>query len=117
MRLLTKRCLVLVFGIQLTGCVIGNGTICGPQTPRAYCDREAYERLTHPKTYSEFFTKAGMTKEGWRADWMACGGRSNGAYGIDTPPGSTTAVSIAASDKKVEELSSCMQSKGYQFHR
>lgn len=29
----------------VTGCTIGNGRICGPQTPRANCDKEVLERL------------------------------------------------------------------------
>ena len=85
MKFLTNPCLALGLSVLLTGCVIGNGTICGPQTPRAYCDREAYERLTNPKGYGEFFTKTGMTKESWRADWVACGGISSGSYSSDAP--------------------------------
>nr|CUV13268.1 protein of unknown function [Ralstonia solanacearum] len=37
----------------LSGCTIGNGHVCGPQTPALYCDREAYEKLMHPKPYIE----------------------------------------------------------------
>lgn len=117
MRHWTIRFIALGLSIQLTGCVIGNGTICGPQTPRAYCDREAYERLTHPKTYGEFFTKTGLTKESWRADWVTCGGMSNGTYSSGVPSGSPNAVSNAANENKIKELSACMQSKGYEFHR
>jgi hypothetical protein len=113
----TNPCFALGLSTLLAGCVIGNGTICGPQTPRAYCDREAYEKLTNPKGYGEFFTKTGMTRESWREDWVACGGRDDGAYGIDAPSGSTTAALTAARDKKVDELSGCMQSRGYEFHR
>ena len=41
----------------VSACTIGNGMICGPQTPIAYCDREAYQRLAHPKPYIENWEK------------------------------------------------------------
>jgi hypothetical protein len=105
---------VVVF---VSACTIGNGQICGPQTPRAYCNKEAYERLINPKTYGEYFEKPGMTKESWRADWIACGGTSNGDYSSEVPSGSSTAVLLADSKRKAEQLSSCMQSKGYEYRR
>jgi hypothetical protein len=45
----------------LTACTIGNGRICGPQTPAAHCDKEAYERLKYPKPYGAHWIKEGMT--------------------------------------------------------
>jgi len=101
----------------LIGCTIGNGHICGPQTPQAYCDREAYERLMHPKGFGEYWEKPSTKPEIWRTDWVKCGGMVDGGYSTDEPPRSSTAVILAASKKKRLELGSCMRSKGYNITR
>ena len=107
-----KRMLVLPLVVfVLTGCELlcqaGSGT-CG-------LSDEQVERLLHPKGYGEYWTKASMTKESWRQDWVACKGRSNGSYTNDAPDGSTTAVIRAASRRISEQLGSCMHSKGYEY--
>jgi hypothetical protein len=107
----------IVFASLLTACTIGNGRICGPSTPIAYCDRDAYQRLAHPKTYGEFWTKPGMTTESWRQDWMACGGMKNGDYTINVPQFSTTAVIQEGSKKTIQKLDICMKNKDYFFQR
>lgn len=103
------------FSLLLAACTIGNGRICGPQTPAVYCDREAYERLMHPKGYGEYWVKEGMTKHGWQQDWLACGGMADGGYSDDAPSGSSNAVMTAANKKKINDLKICMSSKGYHF--
>jgi hypothetical protein len=110
-KLVSTVCISLL----LAACTIGNGRICGPQTPAVYCDREAYERLMHPKGYGEYWVKEGVTVESWRQDWIACGGRANGDYSISTPQRSNDTIITAALEKKVNELKSCMSSKGYHF--
>lgn len=99
----------------LAGCTIGNGHICGPQTPLAYCDREAYERLVHPKGLGEYWEKPGMTKESWRVDWIDCGGNPNGTYSTRIPPKSTQQVINDEFSKKSKEIWVCMTNKGYQY--
>ena len=99
----------------LTGCTIGNGHICGPQTPLAYCDREAYERLVHPKGLGEYWEKPGMTKESWRVDWIDCGGNQNGTYSTRIPPKSAQQVINDEFSKKSKEIWVCMTNKGYQY--
>ncbi len=111
------KVLILFCVSGLIGCTIGNGHICGPQTPQAYCDREAYERLMHPKGFGEYWDKPEKTVEIWRADWVKCGGMVDGGYSTDEPPRSSTAVILAASKKKRLELGSCMRSKGYNITR
>ena len=115
MKLFIKLFVLGGTGMLLAACTIGNGRICGPQTPRAYCDKEAYEKLANPKTYGEYWVKPGMTKESWQQDWVACGGDSNGQYGVYTPPGSPTKVVLAAQKQEAQRLGSCMQSKGYTY--
>lgn len=36
---------MLACAFLVAGCTVGNGRICGPQTPRANCDKEVLERL------------------------------------------------------------------------
>jgi hypothetical protein len=100
--------IVLVLPLLLSACLYGQ-CINGP------CALEHERILNSIKAYGEHFEKPGMTKEGWRADWVACGGRSNGDYSSEAPSGSSTAVLLADSKRKAEQLSSCMQSKGYQY--
>ena len=115
MKILIKTVILMLMGMVLAACTFGNGMICGPQTPAAYCDREAYERLTKPRTYGQYWTKPNMTTESWRVDWVACGGMQNGNYSSDAPSGSTSAVLRASENTKRAKLDACMQSKGYQF--
>ena len=65
-------------------CTIGNWNICGPQTPRANCDREASEKLLHPTPLSDEWEKEGVNHEDRRQDWIACGGNKTGWYTVPT---------------------------------
>lgn len=60
--------------LLIGGCTFGNGQICGPQTPIAYCDKEAYEKLTHPKPYGTRWIKDGASDEQRLVDIAECGG-------------------------------------------
>lgn len=71
--------------------------------------------LTPAKVYGEYWVKPGMTVEGWRRDWVACGGMKDGGYSSDAPSGSTSIVLETAEKKKRIELSLCMASKGYEY--
>lgn len=64
----------------LGGCTIGNGRICGPQTPAAYCDAKALKALLHPPPYLEAWAKPGASSEEKMTDWLACGGSANGQF-------------------------------------
>ena len=78
---------------------------------------EQIERLLNSKAYGEYWTKPGMTKESWQHDWVACGGMEDGGFSINTPSGSeSTATLLTVANKKVEELATCMQAKGYEYH-
>ena len=81
------------------------------------CALERERIIKSIKAYGEYFVKQGMTKESWRADWVACGGWSNGQYGVYTPPGSSDTVSSALWEQARKKLDACMQSKGYEFRR
>ncbi|NDB70601.1 MAG: hypothetical protein EB015_21860 [Methylocystaceae bacterium] len=60
--------------LLISGCTLGNGQICGPQTPAAYCDKEAYEKLAHPKPYGTRWIKENGPDEQRLLDIKECGG-------------------------------------------
>lgn len=104
----------------LTGCVIGNGTICGPGTPVAYCDREVYEKLTHPKPYLDYWEKSTMAIKQRQEDWLNCGGKDDGTF---APTKKSLAAerrkeerdNISAYDRLSNNLDRCMIKKGYHY--
>jgi len=106
---------LLLLVLMVSGCVIGNGRICGPQTPIAYCDKEADDRLLRGPSDSQQWIKDGMTKESRQADWEACGGWKNGSYGTSLPSRTMEESKMANADssRKFKEISACMTSKGY----
>ena len=72
------------------------------------------ESFTSPKPYMSYRHKNGMTEEGWRADWVACGGRSDGSVTPDSRfPGEKD--DFAAMDRTYRRLKACMNSKGYLY--
>ena len=87
---------------------------CGTQIALSGQAREDY--LKSIKAYGEYWNKPGMSTESCRQDWVACGGDSNGQYGVYTPPGSPTKVVLAAQKQEARRLDACMQSKGYEYH-
>jgi hypothetical protein len=79
--------------------------ICGPQTPLAYCDREAYQRLRHPIPNSDYWERQGMTGKIRRQDWMECGGMPDGGYSSDVQE-----------RNKLHRIERCMRDqKGYRY--
>jgi hypothetical protein len=76
---------------------------------------DTYERLMHPKGIGEYWEKPDKTVEGWRSDWVACGGRPNGDYSTDTPQRSSQELIREDSSKKTKHLWICMTSKDYYF--
>lgn len=116
----TNRMLNLIVCSALSACTIGNGMICGPQTPIAYCDREAYEKLIHPKPYVEFWDKVGASADQRSLDWVACGGASNGdfspAIGRVKEEMRPEEHDFNAAHKRLQErLKHCMREKGYEY--
>lgn len=73
MREYQKLCLLLIATFLSVGCSVGNGRLCGPQTPSAYCDQEAYLKLMYPKPYLQYWMKDGISPEARRSDSENCG--------------------------------------------
>lgn len=105
--------------IFLAGCTIGNGRICGPQTPAAYCDAEAYQSLMHPKPYLQKWEKPGGTAEARIQSSADCGGGSG-----DKPGFSRSKIKEAQKNDESEgqtygrlfdEWERCMVRKGYRY--
>ena len=113
MKHLTKMVfLLLPFG--LTGCLIGNGRICGPQTPTAYCHKNAYDALMNPVQLRDKWTKAGADVELRSVDWQACGGLPGGGISPDRR-GATGLEAAELSKEKLYAAQRCMMSKGYHY--
>jgi len=97
----------------LSGCVIGNGRICGPQTPMIYCDKAAYERLANPPSLMESWQHPSNTPEARQLDWVSCGGTEKGSYAV--VPGTTGAETAARSGAKFDQIQRCMMGRQYQY--
>jgi len=99
---------------MLSGCVIGNGTICGPQTPLAYCDRQAYQKLVHPTPTRDYWEMASATSDDRRKDWMDCGGNLGGEYGISEKE-MNGKTGLEAARIKFDDMQVCMMKRGYHY--
>lgn len=109
-----KLWFAMCMSVVLTACSFGNGRICGPQTPMAYCDKEAYQKLMHPKPLYAFWEKYDMTIDGRRQDWLECGGSSNGNYSVSARlPGETD--DFAGATRGFNKLQRCMLKKSYHY--
>lgn len=111
---------VICTSCLLTACTIGNGQICGPQTPAAYCDKEAYERLKYPKPYGAHWIKEGMPKESRRKDIAACGAKGNESvnflpYEIQAVKQPEDFNDVMAEARLTKKWASCMRDKGYTY--
>ena len=102
----------------LTACALLSscGVLCQAGTGTCAMTKEEAQRLLHPKSYGQYWTKPAMTTESWRQDWVECGGRANGSYGSSLPQGTADVVVRADEKSKKIRLDSCMQSKGYQYN-
>ncbi len=79
---------------------------------------EAAERLRHPIPFGARWVKDGMTRESRLSDWVACGGGADMGDGFRKWMDPESWESFWSSKQfHVEQLSTCMQSKSYAFHR
>ena len=99
--------IVVLYCCLLSGCFSCLSSWC--------LGEEAYERLMHPKGIGEYWEKRDKTVEGWRSDWVSCGGRPNGDYSPDKPEDSSDEAFQKAFKKKQSYLWACMTSKNYHF--
>lgn len=108
----------------LSGCYIGPGGICGPQTPIYYCQSKADQEKMRPKPYGAHWVKEGMTRESRRDDSWGCGAaRTEHAATKPVFPEDqlkaaklpTDLNDILADSRLTKSWANCMQSKGYVY--
>jgi hypothetical protein len=116
--------LCVLMGASLSGCYIGPGGICGPQTPIYYCQSKADQEKMRPKPYGAHWVKEGMTRESRREDSWACGAArtEHGATKPVFPKDQLKAAKlptdlndILADSRLTKSWANCMQSKGYVY--
>jgi hypothetical protein len=111
---------ILIFSIiSLSGCTIGNGRICGPQTPAAYCDAEAYQSLMYPKPYLQKWEKPGWTAEARMQSSADCGGgfsdRPSPSQKLIRETRQTGESEYNATVRLRHEWQRCMIKKGFRY--
>lgn len=114
------QCSLLVAGaLLLGGCYINkNGYICSLALPEAYCDKEAYEKLTNPGKSIDSWDLSGRPADVRLQDWVACGGTWDGGYGlIPLPNGERrTTEQIQTQSRAVfHSIQRCMLRKHYEY--
>ncbi len=110
MKVLLNSICILLFTLLTSGCEL----LCQAGTGTCGMSREEMQKVLHPKAYGEYFVKSGVSRDDWRRDWVACGGRHNGQFSGNAPPGSTANEILAAWRAESKRLAQCMESKGYQ---
>lgn len=99
------RCITLGVALSSVG--------CGTQLALSGQARADYLKAIKP--LGAHWVKSDVSTEEWRADWVGCGGLSNGGYADDAPPRSSNDVIFAAIKKKRQQLATCMSQKVYVF--
>lgn len=119
MRVISRLILVFVFFLLVTGCYISRkGEICSITMPQAYCDREAYDRLTKPGTAMEDWSISGRTEDMRLMDWKKCGGADKGYYGLEpllNGQERTAEQERRESGILFRQIQRCMLKKNYQY--
>ncbi len=111
---------ICISSILLTSCTIGNGTICGPQTPLIYCDSGANQRAMNRKRYIEWWGKTNLSTDQRSRDWVACGGYVGGDYGppfdqLRQEKRPDEVGESAAYERLSHEFQRCMLKNGYYY--
>lgn len=105
---------LLMTAAVLTGCTAVNGRLCGPQTPRAYCDNSTHDALANPPSQRDSWA-AGKAEAGQLgAAWVACGGMANGNVGINQQGGDGRET-VQRLTRKNDDVQRCMMEKGYRY--
>ncbi|MDS1140847.1 hypothetical protein RE432_10410 [Pusillimonas sp. SM2304] len=115
MNMLVIRTILPIIAISsmFSGCTIGNGRICGPQTPMVYCDKKAYDALFRSPSSMEKWQEVSGRNDIRQQDWVACGGLPGG--GVAGISGGTSKETADLSSKKFDGVQLCMMDKGYKY--
>jgi len=109
MKALPHLIVIFLSSLFFSGCEL----LCQAGTGTCGLSHEEMQKALHPKAYGEYFVKSGVSRDDWRRDWVACGGRPNGQFSGNAPPGSATHEILAAWRTESKRLAQCMESKGY----
>ena len=88
---------------MLAGCGIGGHWMTGNPFPDPV------------KPYRNYWTKRGMTEEGRRADWGACGGSENGNFSWDSRTILSGETNETSRLRQSSELKACLIQRGYRY--
>ena len=67
----------------------------------------------NPKPYVHYLVKEGVTKESRLADWIQCGGRTNGNYGYEIQKGQSHKEFFEGFNAYTNQVRACMRNLGY----
>lgn len=110
------RSIFIIIILQLSGCVIGNGRICGPQTPLALCDKEAEKALYHPTPLRDYWSNTEIQTGDLNQAWLDCGGDERGGYiNAQRRADESNASFIERNDEAFDSLQRCMMKKNYRY--
>ncbi|RKQ57934.1 hypothetical protein C8E02_2239 [Vogesella indigofera] len=112
-----RRLFILFLLVSLSACTIGNGHICGPQTPIFYCDKEAYDKLLHPKPFVELWHKPAVSSNIRLNDWVSCGGYGDGNFTLQSKKMFPGEDDNKAYKRLRTEMYRCLIDKGYRYER
>ena len=104
MKMTIRMSAICCVSIFLAGC--GIGLELAPRSP---------DYVYHPKPYRDYWIRSGISEEGRRADWVACGGSQNGNFSWDSRtmlPGETNETSRL---RQSSEFKSCLTKRGYHY--
>ncbi len=109
---------LLLIGLttQISGCIIGNGTICGPQTPVILCDKKAFQKLYNPTPLRDYWVSDGSHAKDLSKDWIECGGTSNGSYvDVEIIPNESNTSLSKRMEQRFADIQRCMLRKKYDY--
>ncbi len=104
-----RFCLWLGLSVALSGCELIF------QAGPALSGKAREDYLKSIKAYIEYWEKPGMTQESRLKDWRACGGGSNGSFGVvsqDRRPGESQ---DDAQNRQRFTFQRCMLRSGYRY--
>lgn len=110
------RSIFILIILQISGCVIGNGRICGPQTPFVLCDKEAEKALYHPTPLRDYWSNTEIQTGDLKKAWLECGGDERGSYiDVQRAPNESNSDFSARGREVFYSLQRCMMMKNYRY--
>jgi len=110
-----NRLLLIVFaGFGLSSCY-QSCAVGDPLGMFTYCPKDVREKLYHPKPYRDYWINNGVTEEGRRNDWVACGGDDDGGFSMHVKrmlSGETNEISRL---HQSSDLKACLTQRGYRY--